>query len=151
VRQNTLAIGHAPTLRLVIDCLRYWVEEMRVDGFRFDLAAVLGRDDGRFRTDASFFKAVAEESTLRYVKMIREPWEWVPTAINSVVFPRLVRVERPCIADAMRGFWRGNPGDLVGFAERFAGSTICFAPAVDALPPASTMSAVTTASRSTTP
>ena len=60
---------------LVIDCMRYWVEEMHVDGFRFDLAAVLGRDNGRFRTDAPFFKAVAAEPSLRYVKLIAEPWD----------------------------------------------------------------------------
>jgi len=123
---NTLAIGHAPTLQLVIDCLRYWVEEMRVDGFRFDLAAVLGRDDGRFRTDASFFKAVAEESSLRYVKMIAEPWDVGPDGYQLGRFPPGWSEWNDLYRDTTRGFWRGNPGDLGRFAERFAGSSDLF-------------------------
>jgi glycogen operon protein len=120
---NTIAIGHAPTLNLVIDCLRYWVEEMRVDGFRFDLAPVLGRDDGRFRTDASFFKAVAGESSLRYVKMIAEPWDVGPDGYQLSRFPPGWSEWNDLYRDTMRGFWRGNPGDLGRFAERFAGSS----------------------------
>jgi isoamylase len=123
---NTIAIGHAPTLQLVIDCLRYWVEEMRVDGFRFDLAPVLGRDDGRFRPDASFFKAVAAESSLRYVKMIAEPWDVGPDGYQLSRFPAGWSEWNDLYRDTMRGFWRGNPGDLGRFAERFAGSSDLF-------------------------
>jgi len=123
---NTIAIGHAPTLQLVIDCLRYWVEEMRVDGFRFDLAPVLGRDDGRFRVDASFFKAVAAESSLRYVKMIAEPWDVGPDGYQLSRFPAGWSEWNDLYRDTMRGFWRGNPGDLGRFAERFAGSSDLF-------------------------
>jgi glycogen operon protein len=123
---NTIAIGHAPTLQLVIDCLRYWVEEMHVDGFRFDLAPVLGRDDGRFRSESSFFKALAEESSLRYVKLIAEPWDVGPDGYQLSRFPPGWSEWNDLYRDTMRGFWRGNPGDLGRFAERFAGSSDLF-------------------------
>jgi isoamylase len=123
---NTLAIGHAVTLQLVIDCLRYWVEEMRVDGFRFDLAPVLGRDDGRFRADGGFFKALANESSLRYVKLIAEPWDVGPDGYQLSRFPTGWSEWNDLYRDTLRGFWRGNPGDLGRFAERFAGSSDLF-------------------------
>lgn len=123
---NTLAVGHAPTQQLVVDCLRYWVEEMHVDGFRFDLAPVLGRDDGRFRPDASFFRAVAAVSSLRYVKLIAEPWDVGPDGYQLSRFPPGWSEWNDLYRDTMRGFWRGNPGDLGRFAERFAGSSDLF-------------------------
>ncbi|HTE41967.1 MAG TPA: glycogen debranching protein GlgX [Steroidobacteraceae bacterium] len=123
---NTLAIGHPATLQLVVDCLRYWVEEMRVDGFRFDLAPVLGRDEGRFRPDGNFFKAIAAESRLRYVKMIAEPWDVGPDGYQLSRFPTGWSEWNDLYRDTMRGFWRGNPGDLGRFAERFAGSSDLF-------------------------
>ena len=123
---NTLAAGHAVTRRLIVDCLRYWVEEMRVDGFRFDLAPVLGRDNGRFRPDASFFKAVAAESSLRYVKLIAEPWDVGADGYQLSRFPAGWSEWNDLYRDTLRGFWRGNPGDLPRFAERFAGSSDLF-------------------------
>jgi isoamylase len=123
---NTLAFGHAAVRRMVIDCMRYWVEEMHVDGFRFDLAAVLGRDDGRFRTDASFFKEVAAEPSLRYVKLIAEPWDIGPDGYQLSHFPAAWAEWNDLYRDTIRGFWRGNPGILGNFAERFAGSSDLF-------------------------
>jgi len=123
---NTLAIGHSVTLQLVIDCLRYWVEEMRVDGFRFDLAPVLGRDDGRFRADGGFFKALASESSLRYVKLIAEPWDVGADGYQLSRFPTGWSEWNDLYRDTVRGFWRGNPGDLGRFAERVAGSSDLF-------------------------
>lgn len=123
---NSIAISHAAARRLVIDCMRYWVEEMHVDGFRFDLAAVLGRDDGRFRTDASFFKAVAAEPSLRYVKLIAEPWDVGPDGYQLSHFPAGWAEWNDLYRDTMRGFWRGNAGNLGSFAERFAGSSDLF-------------------------
>jgi isoamylase len=123
---NTIAIGHAAVRSLVIDCMRYWVEEMHVDGFRFDLAAVLGRDDGRFRTDAGFFKAVAAEASLRYVKLIAEPWDIGPDGYHLGHFPAGWSEWNDLYRDTMRSFWRGNPGILGNFAERFAGSSDLF-------------------------
>jgi isoamylase len=123
---NTLAFGHEATRALVIDCLRYWVEEMHVDGFRFDLAAVLGRDNGRFRTDAPFFKALAAEPSLRYVKLIAEPWDIGVEGYQLSHFPAGWAEWNDLYRDTMRGFWRGNPGILGNFAERFAGSSDLF-------------------------
>ena len=123
---NSIAIGHPPMRKLVIDCLRYWVEEMRVDGFRFDLAPVLGRDDGRFRTDSSFFRAVAAESSLRYVKLIAEPWDVGPDGYQLSRFPAGWSEWNDLYRDTVRGFWRGNSGDMGRLAERFAGSSDLF-------------------------
>jgi isoamylase len=123
---NTVAIGHAMVRNLVIDCMRYWVEEMRVDGFRFDLAAVLGRDNGRFRPDAGFFKAVAAEPALRYVKLIAEPWDIGIDGYQLAHFPQPWTEWNDLYRDTIRGFWRGNPGIIGNFAERFAGSSDLF-------------------------
>ncbi len=123
---NTIAIAHAAVRRLIIDCMRYWVEEMHVDGFRFDLAAVMGRDDGRFRTDAGFFKAVAAEPALHYIKLIAEPWDIGPDGYQLSHFPAGWAEWTDLYRDTMRGFWRGNPGILGRFAERFAGSSDLF-------------------------
>ena len=123
---NTIGIDHNATRDLIIDCLRYWVEEMHVDGFRFDLAAVLGRDNGRFRTDAPFFKALAAEPVLRYVKLIAEPWDIGVEGYQLSRFPAGWAEWNDLYRDTMRGFWRGNPGILGNFAERFAGSSDLF-------------------------
>jgi isoamylase len=123
---NTISISHAATRVMVIDCMRYWVEEMHVDGFRFDLAALLGRDNGRFRTHASFFKAVAAEPSLRYVKLIAEPWDIGPDGYQLGHFPASWAEWNDLYRDTMRSFWRGNPGILGDFAERFAGSSDLF-------------------------
>jgi isoamylase len=123
---NTIAIGHAAVRNLIIDCMRYWVEEMHVDGFRFDLAAVLGRDNGRFRPDAGFFKAVAAEPSLRYVKLIAEPWDIGIDGYQLGHFPPQWTEWNDLYRDTIRGFWRGNPGILGNFAERFAGSSDLF-------------------------
>ena len=123
---NTINIGHNATRDLIIDCLRYWVEEMHVDGFRFDLAAVFGRDNGRFRTDAPFFKDLAAEPVLRYVKLIAEPWDIGVEGYQLSHFPAGWAEWNDLYRDTMRGFWRGNPGILGNFAERFAGSSDLF-------------------------
>jgi glycogen operon protein len=123
---NTIGIDHKPTRDMIIDCLRYWVEEMHVDGFRFDLAAVLGRDNGRFRTDAPFFKQLAAEPTLRYVKLIAEPWDIGVEGYQLSRFPAGWAEWNDLYRDTLRGFWRGNPGILGNLAERFAGSSDLF-------------------------
>jgi isoamylase len=123
---NTVAMAHAAVRRLIIDCMCYWVEEMHVDGFRFDLAAVLGRENGRFRTDSGFFKAVAAEPSLRYIKLIAEPWDVGPDGYQLSHFPAGWAEWNDLYRDTMRGFWRGNPGILGRFTERFAGSSDLF-------------------------
>jgi isoamylase len=123
---NTINVGDEATRELMIDCLKYWVEEMHVDGFRFDLAPVLGRDDGRFRIDAGFFKAVKAEPSLRYVKLIAEPWDIGPDGYQLSRFPAGWSEWNDLYRDTIRGFWRGNSGALGSFAERFAGSSDLF-------------------------
>ncbi len=123
---NTIAIAHQAMRAMIIDCLKYWVEEMHVDGFRFDLAAVLGRENGRFRTDATFFKELAAEPSLRYVKLIAEPWDVGPDGYQLGHFPAAWAEWNDLYRDTMRGFWRSNPGILGNFAERFAGSSDLF-------------------------
>lgn len=123
---NTVAAYHPATQQLIIDCLRYWVEEMHVDGFRFDLAATLGREGSQFRNDALFFQMLAQEHSLRYTKLIAEPWDIGPDGYVLGRFPRGWAEWNDLYRDTMRGFWRGNPGSLGGFAERFAGSSDLF-------------------------
>jgi len=123
---NTVAVHHPVAQQLVIDCLRYWVEEMHVDGFRFDLASVLGRDDTGYRTDAMFFQMLAMEPSLRYTKLIAEPWDIGSDGYHLGRFPRGWAEWNDLYRDTMRGFWRGNPGSLGAFAERFAGSSDLF-------------------------
>ncbi|MGE0115636.1 MAG: glycogen debranching protein GlgX [Steroidobacteraceae bacterium] len=123
---NTVAVHHPATLQMIIDSLRYWVEEMHVDGFRFDLAPVLGRDDHHFRSDALFFQMLRQEPALRYVKLIAEPWDVGPDGYQLGRFPNGWAEWNDLYRDTMRGFWRGNPGRLGNFAERFAGSSDLF-------------------------
>jgi isoamylase len=123
---NTVAVAQAAVRNLIVDCLRYWVEEMHVDGFRFDLAAVLGRDQGKFRPDAGLFKAIAAEPSLRYVKLIAEPWDIGIDGYQLGHFPPPWAEWNDLYRDTMRGFWRGNPGIIGNFAERFAGSSDLF-------------------------
>ncbi len=123
---NTIAAHHPATQQLIIDCLKYWVEEMHVDGFRFDLAAVLGRDAAGFHREATFFQMLAMEPALRYTKLIAEPWDIGPDGYQLGHFPRGWSEWNDLYRDTMRSFWRGNPGALGAFAERFAGSSDLF-------------------------
>ena len=123
---NTVAAHHPATQQMIIDSLRYWVEEMHVDGFRFDLAPVLGRDGHAFRSEAQFFQMLRQEPALRYVKLIAEPWDIGFDGYQLGRFPNGWSEWNDLYRDAMRGFWRGNPGRLGAFAERFAGSSDLF-------------------------
>lgn len=123
---NTISVSQAASRQLIVDCLRYWAEEMHVDGFRFDLAAVLGRDDSRFQRDSRFFQAIAAEPALRYTKLIAEPWDVGFEGYQLGRFPPSWSEWNDLYRDTMRAFWRGNPGILGNFAERFAGSSDLF-------------------------
>jgi isoamylase len=123
---NTIAVHHPATQQLIIDSLRYWVDEMHVDGFRFDLAPVLGRDDFQFRADAQFFQMLRQVPSLHYAKLIAEPWDIGPEGYQLGRFPSGWSEWNDLYRDTMRGFWRGNPGRLGAFAERFAGSSDLF-------------------------
>ena len=91
---NSVNLASVPAIRLVMDSLRYWVEAMHVDGFRFDLASVLGREGGMYRKRASFFDAVSQDPLLQKAKLIAEPWD--PGDVRGGgISRRLVGVERP--------------------------------------------------------
>jgi isoamylase len=123
---NTLNCEHPQVRALVIDCLRYWVEEMHVDGFRFDLATVLGREAGVFNPQGALFKALRAEPALAYVKLIAEPWDVGPGGYQLGRYPAGWSEWNDRYRDTARAFWRGDGGKLGEFAERFAGSSDLF-------------------------
>jgi glycogen operon protein len=123
---NTVNCEHPRVRALIIDCLKYWVEEMHVDGFRFDLATVLGRNAGGFDAHAQFFKALRAEPALAYVKLIAEPWDVGLGGYQLGRFPPGWSEWNDRYRDCMRAFWRGDRGKLGEFAERFAGSSDLF-------------------------
>ena len=102
---NTLNLRHPKVLQLVMDSLRYWVEDMHVDGFRFDLAPVLGRTDTGFSAQAAFFVAMAQDPVLSRVKMIAEPWDTGPGGYQVGGFPRGWLEWNDKFRDSMRRFW----------------------------------------------
>jgi isoamylase len=123
---NTVNCEHPRVRALIIDCLKYWVEEMHVDGFRFDLATVLARDAKGFNDHAAFFKAVRAEPALAYVKLIAEPWDVGLGGYQLGHFPPGWSEWNDRYRDTMRAFWRGDSGKIGEFAERFAGSSDVF-------------------------
>ncbi len=123
---NTVNCEHPRVRALIIDCLKYWVEEMHVDGFRFDLATVLGREEGGFNPHAAFFKALRAEPALAYVKLIAEPWDVGPGGYQLGHFPPGWSEWNDRFRDGVRAFWRGDAGKLGEFAERLAGSSDLF-------------------------
>ena len=125
---NTLDLRHPRVLQMVMDSLRYWVEEMHVDGFRFDLAPALAREDnGGFRRDAAFFKAIQQDPLLSRVKMIAEPWDLGPGGYQLGNFPPGWSEWNGKYRDTVRRFWRGDPGVLPELVTRLAGSSDAFA------------------------
>jgi glycogen operon protein len=122
---NTLDVRREPVRRLILDALRHWVEEMHVDGFRFDLAPVLGRDGGKggddFDPEGELLAAIAEDPVLAGVKLIAEPWDLGPGGYRLGGFPEPWREWNDRFRDAARRFWRGD-GDPRELAPRIAGS-----------------------------
>jgi len=123
---NTVNCEHPRVRALIVDCLRYWVEEMHVDGFRFDLATVLGREAGGFNAQAALFKALRAEPALAYVKLIAEPWDVGLGGYQLGRFPLGWSEWNDRFRDATRAFWRGDAGKMGEFAERLAGSSDLF-------------------------
>jgi len=123
---NTVNCEHPQVRSLIIDCLKYWVEEMHVDGFRFDLATVLARDGHGFNEHSAFFKAVRAEPSLERVKLIAEPWDVGWGGYQLGRFPAGWREWNDRYRDTVRSFWRGDGGKLGELAERFAGSSDIF-------------------------
>jgi glycogen debranching enzyme GlgX len=102
---NTLDFRQPRVLQLVLDSLRYWVEDMHVDGFRFDLASVLGRDDHGFNQYSAFFLALAQDPVLSRIKLIAEPWDIGPGGYQVGNFPRGWLEWNDHFRDSMRRFW----------------------------------------------
>jgi len=134
---NTVDIRQPRVLQLVMDSLRYWVGEMHVDGFRFDLASVLGRGDNGFERGGAFFTAVAQDPVLSRVKMIAEPWDIGPGGYQVGGFPRGWLEWNDHFRDSMRSFWvqtaahpgRSVPGVSRGaFALRLCASSDLYQP-----------------------
>ncbi len=120
---NTLDLRHPRVLQLVMDSLRYWVREMGVDGFRFDLAPVLGRGDHGFSREHPFFAAVLQDPALAGVTMIAEPWDIGPGGYQLGEFPRGWLEWNDKFRDTLRAFWLGGDCTRGEFARRIAGSS----------------------------
>ncbi len=120
---NTLNVDHPMVLRMIMDSLRYWVEVMHVDGFRFDLCSTLGRaGDGAFDPGAAFFDAVRQDPVLGGVKLIAEPWDIGPGGYQLGAYPPPFLEWNDKFRDRVRMFWRGDAGSAPGLADRLTGS-----------------------------
>jgi isoamylase len=120
---NTLNVRHPQTLQLMMDSLRYWVLDMHVDGFRFDLAAALARSLHEVDQLSSFFMLIHQDPTLSQIKMIAEPWDVGPGGYQVGNFPIRWAEWNGRYRDAMRGFWRGDGGLASELAYRLTGSS----------------------------
>ncbi|QYK04121.1 glycogen debranching protein GlgX [Shewanella zhangzhouensis] len=125
---NTLDLGQPRVLELVMDSLRYWAQVGGVDGFRFDLAACLGRMPHGFDTHSGFFAALGQDPVLKALKLIAEPWDVGPGGYRLGEFPAAFAEWNDKYRDAMRRLWRGDEQILGEFARRFHGSADLFEP-----------------------
>jgi glycogen operon protein len=126
---NTLHCGRPIVVRYLIDCLRYWVKEMHVDGFRFDLATSLGRSQESFEPSAPFFEAIATDPILSEVKLIAEPWDLGPEGYRLGQFPSIWSEWNDRYRDRARSFWRSDSATTRAFADSVLGSPDVFDPA----------------------
>lgn len=119
---NSLNVGNPHALQLIMDSLRYWVLEMHVDGFRFDLAATLAREFYDVDRLATFFELVQQDPVVSQVKLIAEPWDIGPGGYQVGNFPPQWTEWNGKYRDTVRDFWRGEPSTLGEFASRLTGS-----------------------------
>jgi glycogen operon protein len=136
---NSLNVGHPAALRLVLDSLRYWVAEMHVDGFRFDLATTLTRQNGHPDVHSAFLTLVYQDPVLAPVKMIAEPWDAAGYQLGG--FPARWSEWNGKYRDSVRDFWRGADGTLGELALRLTGSGDIYSP--DRRPPTASINFVT--------
>jgi glycogen operon protein len=121
---NSLNARNPFALQMIMDSLRYWLTEMRVDGFRFDLAPTLAREQGGFDRLSAFFDLISQDPVVSQAKLIAEPWDVGQSDSYDVGrFPPLWREWNGRYRDTMRDFWRSHGGLLADFATRFAGSS----------------------------
>ncbi len=119
---NSLNVGHPHSLQLIMDSLRYWVTEMHVDGFRFDLASTLAREFYDVDKLSTFFELVQQDPTVSQVKLIAEPWDVGPGGYQVGNFPPQWTEWNGKYRDTVRDYWRGEPATLDEFASRLTGS-----------------------------
>ena len=119
---NSLLMRSPAVLQLIMDSLRYWVEEMHVDGFRFDLASTLARQFHEVDRLAVFFELVHQDPVISQVKLIAEPWDLGDGGYQVGNFPPLWTEWNGKYRDTVRDFWRGEPSTLAEFARRLTGS-----------------------------
>ena len=124
---NSWNASHPYALKLVMDSLRYWVQEMHVDGFRFDLATTLGRDRTGYDTRAAFFQMVHQDPVLSRVKLIAEPWDVGDFGYQVGNFPVLWSEWNGKYRDSVRRYWRGDERQVGELGYRVTGSSDLFA------------------------
>jgi glycogen operon protein len=120
---NSLLMRHPHVLQLIMDSLRYWVTEMHVDGFRFDLAATLARQFHEVDKLSAFFDLIQQDPVISQVKLIAEPWDVGDGGYQVGGFPPLWTEWNGKYRDTVRDFWRGEPSTLGEFASRITGSS----------------------------
>lgn len=123
---NTLDLSHPRVLQLCLDSLRHWVEAYHVDGFRFDLAPALVRDPFEWSDRAGFLQAIGQDPVLSRVKLIAEAWDLGSGGYRPGGFPTGWADWNDRFRDTVRGFWRGDPGQLPNLASRLSGSSDIF-------------------------
>jgi isoamylase len=124
---NTFHAGHPYALQLIMDSLRYWVTEMHVDGFRFDLATSLAREEHAVEQTAAFFNLIQQDPVVSQVKLIAEPWDVGEDGYQVGNFPPLWSEWNGKYRDTVRDYWRGEPGTLSELAYRLTGSSDLYA------------------------
>jgi glycogen operon protein len=120
---NSLNVSHPHTLQLIMDSLRYWVTEMHVDGFRFDLAATLAREFHEVDRLSTFFDIIQQDPVISRVKLIAEPWDIGEGGYAVGNFPALWSEWNGKFRDMVRDFWRGEPSTVGELASRLTGSS----------------------------
>jgi len=123
---NTLALENPHVLQMVMDSLRFWAATMQVDGFRFDLASILGREAHGFDRGAGFFDAIAQDPVLQDTRMIAEPWDLGPGGYQLGHYPAAWSEWNDQFRDTTRRFWNSDSGLLQEFSDRLLGSSSIF-------------------------
>ena len=119
---NTVNLSHPKVIQMVTDSLRYWTQDMHVDGFRFDLGTILAREPNGFDQQSGFLRAVGQDPVLQEVKLIAEPWDCGPGGYQVGAFPPGWSEWNDRYRDVVRGFWKGEDGTMAEFAQRLTGS-----------------------------
>jgi len=123
---NTVNLSNQRVLQMVTDSLRYWAQEMHIDGFRFDLATILGREPHGFDEGGGFLDTCRQDPVLNQVKLIAEPWDCGPGGYQVGHFPPGWAEWNDRFRDGIRRYWRGDEGQRSDFAGRLAGSADFF-------------------------